>query len=131
MRRKYQISNMFLLQLAIGLYFSVAGILEILGFNSDVNQAVQGISKLFGKSNYLPLIVAICLLITGLILLFGVVIPLKIRVIYSVILVLWIVYIIVNYFTDGFLKPNFIHWLKDLSYQLIILAGLWNIAQKR
>lgn len=132
MKRNYNISSFLLLQLAIGLYFCLKGLLGIIGFNSGVvEQAVNEFNKLMGNNNYLPLIISLCFLLAGLALLSGVIFGFRHRVIFFVVLILWIVNIVVNYFINNLLQPELLVWLKNLSFELIILAGLWSITQKR
>lgn len=131
MKKHYHISSLLLIQLAIGLYFSISGLLGIIGYNSGMNQVARDIGRLLGNNSYVPLIISICFLLSGLILFAGVLFTIKTRFMYFVILILWTVYIVINFFTDNFLKPEALYWLKDLSLQLIILTGLWGIFQKK
>lgn len=131
MKKQYNISSILLIQLSIGLYFSITGLLGIIGYNSGINQVARDINKFFGNNTYIPLIISLCFLLAGLVLISGIIFNIKIRVAHFIILILWIVYIVINYFTDNFLKPEVIEWTKDLSLQLIILSGLWGAFQKR
>ncbi len=131
MKKNYQLSSIIFIQLAIGLYFSITGLLGIIGFNSGTNQLVNDFNKLVGKSNYLPLIISIIFLISGLILITGIVLNFKNRVIFYFIVILWGLYIVSNFITSNFLKPDLLLWLKGFSYQLIIIAGLWSCAQRK
>ncbi len=131
MKKHYNISSLLLIQLTIGLYFSISGLLGIIGYNSGMNQVARDIGKLLGNNSYIPLIISICFLLAGLILFAGVLFTIKTRFMYFIILTLWVIYIIINFFTDNFLEPEALYWLKDLSLQLIILSGLWGIFQKK
>lgn len=131
MKKQYNISSILLIQLSIGLYFSITGLLGIIGYNSGINQVARDINKFFGNNTYIPLVISLCFLLAGLVLISGIIFNIKIRVAHFIILILWIVYIVINYFTDNFLKPEVIEWTKDLSLQLIILSGLWGAFQKR
>ena len=124
MKRNYYMSGQFLIQIAIGIYFFMSGLVGLIGYNSGANQLVNDLSKMMGKSNYLPLIILICFLLAGLILFTGTIFTVKNKILYFVILVMWIIYLILTYFTDDFLKPDLLVWIKELSLQLIILAGL-------
>ncbi|QEN05490.1 hypothetical protein EW093_12450 [Thiospirochaeta perfilievii] len=130
MKKNGYLSGQFLIQLAIGLYFALSGLLGIMGYNQGVNQLFNGINKLTGTTNYLPLIISILFALAGSGMILGLFLSIKNSFIYFVVFVLWIVYIIMNFFTDNFIKPNLLIWLKDLSLQLIILAGLWNTTQR-
>lgn len=129
---KKNISNSFLIQLAIGLYFTLSGLLGLIGYNSGTNQLVKDFNSFVGRSNnYIPLIIAICFLVAGLALLAGVILSFKNPIVFFVIFLLWVAFIVMNFFMDNFLKPDFLPWLKDLSLQVVILAGLWGTTSKK
>lgn len=130
MKKNVYFSGQFLIQLATGLYFGLSGLLGIMGYNSGVNQLFNDFNKMMGKNNYIPLIISILFLIAGLGLVFGLFFTINNRFVYFIVFILWIVFIVMNYFTENFLKPDLLPWLRDLSLQLIILAGLWNTTQK-
>lgn len=132
MKKGAHISVLFLIQIAIGFHFCISGIQGIMGFNSQTNQLINDVNRLMGESpNYLPLIVAILFLLVGFILIVGVIAGIKNKALYYSIFILWAVYLIMTYFTNDFLKPDEIVWLKGLSSQLIILAGLWGTTQSK
>lgn len=130
MKKNITLSGQFLIQLATGLYFGLNGLLGIIGFDSGVNQVFNSINKMAGKNPYIPLIISIIFLLAGIGLVFGLFFSVKNRFLYFIVFVLWIIYIVMNYFTDNFMQPDLLVWLKDLSIQLIILAGLWSTTQK-
>ncbi|MGL1890354.1 MAG: hypothetical protein OCD02_01955 [Spirochaetaceae bacterium] len=128
---KKNLSSSFLIQIAIGLYFTLSGLLGLMGYNSGTNQLIKDVNNFLGRSNnYLPLIISICFLVSGLALLAGVLLSFKKPVVFLVIFILWIVYIVMNYFMNNFLEPDLLPWLRDLSLQVIILAGLWGTTLK-
>jgi hypothetical protein len=125
-------SAMFLIQLSIGVFFLVSGLMMLMHYNSGAGQFIRGVGKLFGKNDLWNLAIALIHLFAGFILAAGVFISLKGRTQFFAsfaILILWAANIVIIYFMDGFLKPDFLPWLKDLSLQLIILAGLWGTTQ--
>ena len=128
--KKSNLISSFLIQLSIGGYFFISGLLGIIGHNSGGNQLMMDIGKVFGKSNYLPLIIAICFLVSGMYLVLGLFLPIKQTFITLIVLAIWVIYIFINYFTDNFLKPDLLPWLRDVFKQLIILAGLWSVSNK-
>lgn len=131
MKKNNYLSGQFLIQLATGLYFGLNGLLGIMGFNSGTNQLFNDINKLVGRSNnYLPLIISILFLLAGIGLILGLFFVVKNRFIYFIVFVLWLLYIVMNFFMENFLEPDLIVWLRDFSLQLIILAGLFNTTQK-
>ena len=128
-----RISGMFFLQLFIGIFFAVSAVIILSGYNSAGNQFMRGVGKLFGKNNYWGLAIAFVQLIAGIILILGLFISMQQRSMFFAgfaILVLWGINITVLYFLDDFMKPNFLVWMKDLSLQMIILAGLWAIVRQ-
>ncbi|MBN2618296.1 MAG: hypothetical protein JXR64_08310 [Spirochaetales bacterium] len=125
------ISSQLLIQLTIGIYFFISGLLGIMGYNSGMNQVFNDVNKLMGKNNYLPLIISIVFLVAGLFLLLASIIRINNRFIYFAIFALWIVYIIYSYFTNNFIEPELLVWLKNLSREVIILAGLWFSTQRK
>lgn len=130
MKKNVYVSGQFLTQLATGLYFTLSGLLGIMGYNSGANQLVNDFNKLMGKNSYLPVIISILFLLVGLGLIVGVFVAIKNKSVYFIAFVLWIIYIVMTLFTDNFLEPELLPWLKELSLQLLILAGLWKITQK-
>jgi uncharacterized membrane protein YphA (DoxX/SURF4 family) len=132
MKKSTHISVLFLIQIAIGFHFCISGIQGIMGFNSNTNQLLNDVNKLMGESpNYLPLIIAILFLLVGFILIIGVIAGIKNKTLYYSIFILWAIYLIMTYFTNDFLRPDEIVWLKGLSSQLIILAGIWGTTQAK
>lgn len=130
MKKGSQLSVVFLMQIAIGFYFCISGIQGIMGFNSQTNQLLNDMNKLMGNQpNYLPLIIAILFLLIGFILVVGVIAGIKNKALYYTIFILWAVYLVMTYFTNDFMKPEAVVWLKGLSSQLIVLAGLWGTTQ--
>ena len=85
MRKNSYFSGQFLIQLATGLYFGLSGLLGIMGYDSGANQLFNGVNKLMGKSNYLPLIISIVLLLAGLGLVLGLFFVIKNRFIYFIV----------------------------------------------
>lgn len=130
-KKNSYLSSLFMVQLAIGIYFFISGLLGIIGYNSGANQLLNDVNKLLGKSNYLPLIISITFLVVGLFLIVALFFTLKNRTIYFIVFVIWIVYIVYRFFTNSFMEPELLVWLRDLTRELIILSGLWAIGQKK
>ena len=119
----------FLLKLSLSLMFIAIGIAGITGYNSGLSEFARGVNQLFGRSNsILPLIMAIIELLAGVLLLLSMfsIFPSNLTpLLLLVILIFWAVTIVLQYFINGFLKPDFIPWLGNVSVQLVILSGLW------
>lgn len=130
-KKNSYLSGLYMVQLAIGIYFFISGLLGIMGYNSGTNQLFNDVNKLLGKSNYLPLIISISFLVVGLFLVVSLFLTIKSSSVYLVVFIIWIVYIVYKFFTNSFMEPELLVWLKNLSRELIILSGLWAIGQKR
>lgn len=131
MRKNNYLSGQYLIQVTIGLYFFVTGLLGVMGYNSGTNQIFNGVNKLLGNINYVPLFISITMMVFGLFLVGVLFFTSKSRVIHVVIFILWFLFIIYTYFADGFMKPDLLVWLQTLSKDIIILAGLWSCTLKQ
>jgi antitoxin VapB len=60
--------SILLIQIAIGIYFSMTGILGIMNFGSQSNELQASLNNLFGsgETNYAPLIFGILFLLVGI-----------------------------------------------------------------
>ncbi len=133
MKGKSSISSVFLLQIFIGLFFALSGLIYLTGYNTAGSQFMRGVGKLFGKNEIWTLVIALVQLFAGLVLLVGIFIRTNQRSLFLAsltITILWIANIILLYFTDSFLKPSLMVWLRDLSVQMIILSGLWGVTRQ-
>ena len=126
---KTSTGSYFLLKLSLSLMFIAIGIAGITGYNSGLSEFARGVNQLFGRSNsILPLVMAIIELLAGVLLLLSIfsIFPSNLTsLLLLIILIFWAVTIILQYFINGFLKPDFIPWLGNVSVQLVILSGLW------
>ena len=130
---KNKTSAMFLIQLFIGIFFAASAVIILSGYNSAGNQFMRGVSRLFGKSNYWGLTIAIVQLLSGIILILGLFVSMQQKPMFIAafaIMVLWGINIVMIFFLDSFMKPDFLNWIKDLSLQLVILAGLWGVVRQ-
>ncbi|MCL2706152.1 MAG: hypothetical protein FWE72_08095 [Spirochaetaceae bacterium] len=121
-----RLSAMWLIQLFIGIFLIATGLLFLTG-NSEV---AKGMSKMLGKNNTWGILIAIIELISGFILLVGLFIGAQQKWMFLAcvaIFVLWSINILSVYFFNGFFKPNFMVWIRDLSLHLIVLSGLWGV----
>ncbi|OQY39844.1 MAG: hypothetical protein B6229_03000 [Spirochaetaceae bacterium 4572_7] len=130
MKKSHNISNILLIQIVTGIYFAISGLLGVMGFYSGSNQFFDDIYKLIGRNNYMPLIISIVFMLAGLVLISDVFLNMKNRIVYYVILILWITFVIMSSFTDNFLKPDTLLWAKELALNSIILTSLWASSQR-
>lgn len=125
--------SVFLLQIFIALFFALSGLLYLTGYSTAGSQFIRGVGKLFGKNDIWRVVIALIQLFSGLVLLVGTFIRSNQRSLFLAslaITILWIINIIMLYFTDSFLQPSVMIWLRDLSVQMIILSGLWAITRQ-
>ena len=131
---------MLLLQIALGIFFLVSGIMSILDYDS-VGNTIKGI---FGDSEVMLLIVGIVMIVCGVIIIGSLFLKVRSKSVYIAlwtVFVLWLVTIVLNDFlnvnydamnifatkTDLGLKNAFIYlfsWLKDLSIDLVVLSSI-------
>ena len=118
-----------LLQLALGLFFGLTGLLFLTSYNSP---GVR-FSGVFGSNNIINLLIALIELAVGIMFLIGLFanIPFKVMFISGIIiLIIWILYIIIAYFINNFLEPGFLSWLQKLSLELIVLGCIWGVTSQ-
>lgn len=124
----------FLLQLATGVYFAVSGIQGIIAYDSELARVGRAISGVFGANSPMGLIVSIALLIAGALLVVGLFLSLKKGaqlLIGIVLMVLWGLNILNSYILTNFGEPSVFAWLSAFSRDLVILAVLWVIANRK
>ncbi|MBN2546909.1 MAG: hypothetical protein JXB50_14000, partial [Spirochaetes bacterium] len=113
-----------LLQLALGLFFGLTGLMYLLNYRSTGTH----FGGVFGGNNLFNLLIVLIELAVGIIFLIGLFAQIPSRFMFitgMVILVIWIIYIIIAYFINGFLEPGFLSWLQKLSLELIVLGCIW------
>ena len=118
-----------LIQIAVGLFFITLGIVEIMAYNSGASEFIRSVSKAFGgKNDILSLIIAILELVAGIMILGSIFVPVQQRLVFIAtfaIGIFWLVKIILSYFLNNFVEPNFFIWLNRLSVDLLVLASVW------
>lgn len=137
---------LFLLQIALGVFFIVSGILSILDYDSIANT----VKRAFGNSEIMELIVAVIMLCCGLALFVSLFFPVRSSTVHIAILIvfiLWIITIVFNDFlgvnfdemnffnksTDLGVKNSFIalfSWIKDLALDSVVLGAIWAIRRR-
>ncbi|KGE73609.1 hypothetical protein [Spirochaeta lutea] len=125
----------FVLQLATGIYFTVSGILHIQSYNSDTAKIFRGVRQVFGVNDGpMAIIVPIVLIVAGVLMLIGLFVALgrNGQLIMGLTLFgLWLIQIVVTYFINGVFEPDFLTWASEFSKDLVILAVLWVISQRK
>ncbi len=113
-----------LLQLALGLFFGLTGLLYLSNYNSN---------GVFGKNNMFNILIAIIVLAAGIIFLIALFAPIPSKVMFVsgiIILIIWALFIIISYFINNFLNPSFLPWLQKLSLELIVLGCIWGVTSQ-
>ncbi|QQO08448.1 hypothetical protein [Breznakiella homolactica] len=117
------------LQLSLALMFIALGISGITSYSSGTSEFMRGLNQIFGRgNNVIPIVMSVIELIAGFLLIISIfnVFPNPITsVLLLVIFIFWAVTIVLQYFFNGFLKPDFIRWLGNISPQLVVLSALW------
>ncbi|MCL2793476.1 MAG: hypothetical protein FWD87_10360 [Spirochaetaceae bacterium] len=123
-----RVSAMWLIQFFIGVFLTASALIFLSG--GAGSEVARGISKVFGSSSTVGLIVAILELVSGVVLLVSLFLGAKPRWLFLALLVIfifWTINVVAVYLLDGFAKPNLMAWLRDISLQLIVLSGLWGV----
>ena len=123
------VSAVFLLQLCLGVFFIVLGISNLTNYNSDWSE----LKRAFGKNDSLSLAMAVVELVMGAILVFGLFLSVSAdltKLLGIALFILWALYIVLAFFIQNFLEPNFLAWLYPLSWHGIILISLWIVNKK-
>ena len=133
-RRAVTFDSVIVVQIVLAVFLFTLGLIGIMDWNSSLGQFGRGMNRLFGRAgNPFNIIVAIIELATGAIMFLGIFISNLNRVLYWatwIVVVIWIVEIIIDFFAQGAFEPNFLVWLNRLSADVIILLSLWLINRK-
>ncbi|MDC7223518.1 MAG: hypothetical protein PQJ60_07230 [Spirochaetales bacterium] len=128
---KKQMNIVLVLQILVALLLLTFGIDGLTGYNSTGAEMMRTVNRTFGGSNdILPLIFAIIEIVAGVLLIGEFFMPVATKFVFIsmvVICVVWLITIVMNYITAGFLKPDFLTWLRGISVQLILLASFWQV----
>lgn len=128
-RQAFSLSSVFFLQLVIGVFFLVLGILGVQGHDSTLSE----IKRALGRNDSFQTITAIVELVAGIILLVGLFVSISgdlQRLVSLVLFCLWALILVINYFVNNFAEPDFLPWLRGLSLNSVVLVGLWVIGRR-
>jgi hypothetical protein len=133
MKKEY-FNSMLFLHIAVAAFFILIG---IVGLAYDVNEINRfgGLGvRLFGRgNNVLNILIAILCLASGIILLLGLFVHVNSKVLFAAalgIVIFWILRIIWVFFVNGLYISNFLIWLEQLSFDVVILAAVWLVARR-
>lgn len=133
-RRAVTFDSVIVVQVVLAVFLFTLGLIGIMNWNSSLGQFARGMNRLFGGAgNPFNIIVAVIQLAAGAIMFLAIFIGDLNRVLYWttwIVVVIWIVEIIVDFFAQNAFEPNFLVWLNRLAADLIILGVLWVINRK-
>jgi hypothetical protein len=121
-------------QIVLAIFLFTLGLIGIMDWNSNLGEFGRGMNRLFGRAgNPFNIIVAIIELAVGAVMFLAIFINELNGVLYWgtwIVVVIWIVEIIIDFFAQGAFEPNFLVWLNRLAADVIILGTLWLINRK-
>jgi uncharacterized membrane protein YphA (DoxX/SURF4 family) len=127
-------ATLLVLQIVVAAYLITLGLVGLIQWDSGAAQLGRGLNRVFGGSNNpVSLIVPIVELAAGVIVLAGVFVQVRGRLLFAatlVIAILWLFQIIVSFFARDIFEPNFWVWLNGLAADLIVLLALWLVNRK-
>ena len=122
--------SLFFLQLALGVFFLMLGIMGLGNYNSSLNE----VARFFGRDDTLRVIMSVVELVLGIILILGLFMSVSAditRVFTIALFALWALYMVLNLFLNkSFLEPNAVVWLYNLSWHSIILVSIWVVGRR-
>jgi hypothetical protein len=120
----------FFLQLCLGVFFLMLGIMGL----GDYNSRLSEFARFFGRDDTLRILMAVVEIVMGSILVLGLFLSVSsdLTKIFSLALfVLWAVYMVINFFLgETFLKPNTVVWLYNISWNAVILVSIWIVGRR-
>jgi len=129
-RSGFSVSSAMLLQLCLGVFFLMLGIMGLGDYNSKLGE----FARFFGRDDTLRIVMAVIELVMGGILILGLVVTVSggIAAVFSFALfALWAFYMFMNFFMNKtFLEPSTVVWLYSFSWHAVILVSLWMVGRK-
>ena len=130
--RKYSgnsFDSTFFLQLSLGVFFIVLGILGLTQYSSKTSEVM----RFFGKNNVMTLVVAIIQLLSGAVLAAGLFMSVNsgfAQLLSIAIFALWAFSMLMTLVVNGFLRPDLLAWLYKAAWNSVVLASLWIVGRK-
>jgi hypothetical protein len=133
-RETITFDGVVVVQIVLSIFLFTLGLIGIMDWNSNLGEFGRGMNRLFGRAgNPFNIIVALIELAAGAIMFLAVFIGELNRVLYWgtwIVVVIWIIEIIIDFFAQGAFEPNFLVWLNRLAADVIVLGVLWLINRK-
>ena len=129
------INVMLILQVLVALLLLTFGIEALTAHNSTGQELMRSVNKAFGGSNNIvPILIAVLEIVVGALLILEFFLPVATKFVFIgmlVICVVWVISIIMAFFADNFLDPNFISWLRKLSIEFVLLTCFWLVGSSK
>jgi hypothetical protein len=119
----------FFLQLCLGLFFLVLGIMGLGNYNSKLSE----VARFLGRDDSLRIVAAIIELVMGALLLLGPFLNVSsglARIFSIALFALWALYILYYFVFNDLFKPDFVPWLYEVAWRLVVLTALWIVGKK-
>jgi hypothetical protein len=124
------ISSLFFLQLCLGVFFLMLGIMGLGNYNTKFSE----VARFFGRDDTMRVIMSVVELVMGVVLVLGLFVSVSAdltKIFTFALFVLWAVYMVINFFlNDSFLEPNTVVWLYNISWHAVVLVGLWVVGRR-
>lgn len=124
------VAPVFFLQLALGVFFLMLGIMGLGNYNSSLSE----VARFFGRDDTLRIVMSVVELVMGVILVLGLFMSVSAditKVFTFVLFVLWALYMVLNLFLNkSFLEPSTVVWLYNLAWHSIILVSIWVVGRR-
>ena len=135
MARKTDSFSGILLQISLGVFFAINGIQGISQYDANASNPFRPLLDAVGRSQSpIDLVIAIVYLVAGVLLVLGLFLRLKrtTHVIFGFVLTgIWFVQILYRHIIYNLGEPSVLVWLSRLSIDIVILAVLWLITNRR
>jgi hypothetical protein len=128
-RSSFALDSKFFLQLSLGLFFLLLGIMGLGNYNSKLNE----VARFLGRDDGLRVLSAVIELVMGTLLIIGLFFSISsgmARIFPIALFVLWVLYILYYFVFHDLFKPDFVTWLYQVSWRCIILTALWIVGKK-
>jgi hypothetical protein len=123
------VDSRFFLQLSIGAFFLVLGIMGFGEYNSVLNK----FARTFGRNDTLRIVVAVVEVVMGGLLIAGLFVSisgLAAKVLFLACFAAWAGIILYFNVFGTKIDKNFLPWCYEISWRCSVLAGLWIVGKK-
>jgi hypothetical protein len=125
-----QFDASFFLQLSLGVFFFMLGIIGLGNYNSKLSE----VARFFGRNDTLRILMSVVEIAMGAILVAGLFVSVAsgiAKLLSIALFALWILYMLINLVLNGrFMEPNAVVWFYNLAWQAVILVSLWIVGKK-